>query len=330
MLIPLAENPLLNMIRAVPRRVMAFFPRKGQKPRHNRIVRILILGGSGMLGSDLVAEAHRRGWETVAPTTAEFDITSPMAAAHIAAGEMGRFDIAINCAAYTAVDLAEQEKDAAYEVNALGPSYLARACSAVGLRLLHVSTDFVFDGTHTEPYREDDRPNPSGVYATSKLQGEEAVLAGSPLAAVVRTAWLFGPNGPSFPRTMIRAWKAGKQLRVVADQTGSPTYTGDLARVLADMAAADLPGGIYHAAGPDIMTWHELASAAIKTYRDTVLKADAPIDVAPISASEWPTPVKRPVYSALSFDKLNACGIRPMRPIREALAEFCARLGEEV
>jgi dTDP-4-dehydrorhamnose reductase len=281
-----------------------------------------------MLGTDVMAQAVERGWEVTGVDRDELDITDAVAVAGLAAGEHGSFEVAINCAAYTAVDKAETESELAYAVNATGAGYLASACNHAGIRLIHVSTDFVFDGTKGSAHDETDEPNPLGVYAKSKLAGEEAVLEHG--GTVVRTAWLFGPNGPSFPRTLIRAWRAGRDLKVVADQFGSPTYTGDLARVLLDLAAFWAPAGVFHAAGPTVMNWHELAVAAIEAYSREVLGSEIEVDIAPIRTEDWPTPTPRPAYSVLSFGKLGGIGIAPMRPMSEALSEFVRRLPDEL
>jgi dTDP-4-dehydrorhamnose reductase len=278
-------------------------------------MKILLIGGYGMLGSDLREEFVRRGWEVVAPTLEEVDITDPIQVAGCAevAG-----DWVVNAAAYTAVDKAESEPDEAMMVNGLAVGYLGQMAAMAGSKFLHISTDFVFDGTKSEPYTEDDATNPLGEYGRSKLVGEEQAL--SHAGVVVRTAWLFGPNGGSFPRTMIRVAREGKPLRVVADQTGCPTYTRDLARVIADLIAKDAYPGVYHAVGPDTMTWHQFAVRTLEA-------AGIDYEVAPISTADYPTPAKRPAYSVLSTAKIAAMGIAPMRPTDEALAEFVSRLG---
>lgn len=281
-----------------------------------------------MLGSDVMSQAMARGWEVTGVDRDELDITDPVAVARLAAGEIGTYNVAINCAAYTAVDKAESESELAFAINATGPGYLATACNHASIRLIHVSTDFVFDGTKGSPYVETDLPNPLGVYAKSKLAGEEAVLEHG--GTVARTAWLFGPNGPSFPRTLIRAWRAGRDLKVVADQIGSPTYTGDLARVLLDLAAHEAPAGVFHTAGPSVMSWHALATAAIETYSREVLGEDIRVEIVPIRTEDWPTPTPRPAFSVLSGEKLAGLGIEPMRPIEEALVEFVRRLPTEL
>lgn len=278
-----------------------------------------------MLGSDLRAEVARRGYHVTGVDLEELNIADPTAVAEIAAGKFGSPQWCINCAAYTAVDKAESEPDQAMLVNGIAPGYLAQACEMAGIRLIHISTDFVFDGRASQPYQEDAPTNPLGAYGRSKLQGEESVADSSPSAVIVRTAWLYGPNGSSFPKTMIKAWLAGKKLRVVSDQLGTPTYTADLARVLVDLAAADPKHGIYHAAGPEIMTWHELAAKAIETYQKETLGKDEPFEIDPIRSEDWPTPAVRPKFSALSFEKVTALGIEPMRPVGQALRDFVRR-----
>ena len=292
-------------------------------------MRAVVIGDKGMLGTDLVAELASRAHEVVGLDLPEYDLTKPEDSARIVSGEFGdKIDVVYNCAAYTAVDKAEIERDAALMVNGLGPGYLAQSCAMAGIRLIHIGTDFVFDGLKSEPYSEDDTTNPLGVYGESKLQGEKAVLSLG--GTVVRTAWLYGSNGPNFPRTMIRAWLSKKPLSVVSDQIGSPTYTGDLARVLVDFAEKSLPGGLYHAAGPEAVTWHEFATKAITTYRDEILKSSRPVEISPIKTEDWPTPARRPSYSVLSFEKMAAQGIAPMRPVAESLRDFVIRLPEAV
>lgn len=284
----------------------------------------LVLGHKGMLGSDLIAELESRGQAVVGLDLPEFDLTNPEHLARIAAKEFGDVEWAFNCAAYTAVDKAESERDLAFQVNALGVGYLAQACQMAGVKLMHVSTDFVFDGEKKGAYTEDDPTNPLGAYGESKLAGEIAALSSG--AVVIRTAWLYGPHGASFPRTMIRAWRAGKTLRVVADQRGNPTYTSELARVVADLAAKNAYPGVYHAAGPDAMTWHEFALLAIRTYRDEVLGSELAVEIEPIRTEDWPTPARRPANSVLSFAKVSEMGIASMTSTAESLRAFVRRL----
>jgi dTDP-4-dehydrorhamnose reductase len=280
----------------------------------------IVLGAAGMLGGDVVTELTGRGWQAVPLDMADLDLTDPVQVARISSGEFGKPDWCVNCAAYTAVDRAEDERDAAYAVNALAPGYVAQTCRMAGIRMLHISTDFVFDGSAAEPYDENAQPNPLGVYGHTKLEGEEAAAG----AVIARTAWLYGPRGACFPKTMARAWEAGKSLRVVADQQGNPTYTADLARVLVDLIDRDVPAGVYHTAGVDTMSWHRFAEVALQTLAE-VKGIGRPVEIQPISTDDWPTPARRPHYSALSFAKCASLGIAPMRPTSEALREFWLR-----
>lgn len=284
--------------------------------------RSLLIGGYGMLGSDLASVLQDRGISFDCPTIAELDITQPETLAERILP--GAYDWVINCAAYTAVDKAETEREAAYLANAIGPGYLAQACGMAGCKLLHISTDFVFDGTATQPIHEDEPTRPIGYYGESKRDGEESVRSGCPMSIILRTSWLYGPNGGSFPRTIARAWDAGRALRVVADQFGKPTYTGDLARVIADVMAKNLFPGVYHACGPDAMSWHDFAQLLLEVYE--AQKAEPrPVEIEPIETADYPTPARRPAYSVLSTEKIEMAGIEPMRGTEAALIEFFER-----
>lgn len=291
-------------------------------------MKALVLGGTGMLGSDLVAELRARGHEVEAPVREVLDLTRPESISRIAYAEIGKGAAwCFNCAAYTDVDRAEDEPELAYAVNAQGVGSLAEACARAGIRLLHIGTDYVFDGASVEPYTESSPVHPLGVYARSKLEGEGLALAASCNAVVARTAWLFGSKGNCFPKAIIRAWLSGKKPRVVSDQVGTPTYTADLARVLADLAERDAPGGVYHTAGPTIVTRYEYAVLALRAYRDEVLRDGRPIEVEACKSSDWPTKAPRPAFSALISKRLSPLDIPPMRGLEVALAEFCRRLG---
>jgi dTDP-4-dehydrorhamnose reductase len=271
-----------------------------------------------MLGRAVVAELGRRGFEAVPASREELDLAEPMDVAELAAGSFGTFGAVVNCAAYTAVDRAESEPQAAAEANALGVGYLGAACREIGADLVHVSTDFVFDGLSSEPYAEDAPTNPLSVYGRTKLDGERALL-GHPRAKVVRTAWLYG-DGKCFPLTMLNAYRAGRSLRVVADQRGNPTYVPDLARVLVDLVDRAAPAGVYHAVGPETTTWHDFAIRAIRA-----ATGETP-DIAPVTTAEYPTPAVRPRNSALADTRLAPLGIAPMRPLDEALADWAQGL----
>ncbi|MBN9501646.1 MAG: dTDP-4-dehydrorhamnose reductase [Armatimonadetes bacterium 55-13] len=286
-------------------------------------MKVLVLGASGMLGTDLVQELKASGHEVLTPTSKELDIVDPGSVAQMA--DMSGLDWAINCAAYTAVDKAEEEVQPATELNALAPGYLARVCAMSSINFAHISTDFVFDGEATEPYSEDAPTHPQSVYGRTKREGEEAVIAANPMSLVFRTAWLYGAQGKSFPRTLINAWLAGKNLRVVADQVGSPTCTIDLAKSIRLSIEKDIFPGIYHATGPDQMSWYAFAHLAIEVYRE-YKGMDKSIEMEPIRTQDWPTPAKRPKFSVLSNQKLQQAGVPSMRPTAACLAEFVRNL----
>lgn len=304
-------------------------PTTEEAPASSVPLRVLILGASGMLGTDMAAEGKRRGWDVKTPPHAELDISNADHLEQLRVQDWGNLDWVINCAAYTQVDKAETEFWLAQALNGTAPGILAMICKRNKRGFLHVSTDFVFDGSATEPYREDHETHPQSKYGQSKLFGERNIQKENPDAIIVRTSWLFGPHGKSFPRTLINRWREGKSIHVVADQTGTPTYTADLARTLADLVERKAPGGIYHAAGPDVMTWRDLAEQAILAWKNAYGPADQEVKVNGITTADWPTPAKRPPYSALGTAKIQSTGIAPMRPMGEALAEFVSRLGPD-
>ncbi len=283
-------------------------------------MRVLLIGGSGLLGSDLRTELTRRGLEHEAPSSSSLDITDPMQVATIAT-RFGHFDWCINCAAFTGVDKAETEVRAATELNTLGPGYLAQACSAAGMRLAHLSTDFVFDGTSNTPILEDSPTAPLGVYGQTKLEGEQSVRSGDPNSIVIRTSWLYGPNGNSFPKTMIRLWLGEKKLKVVADQTGCPTYTPDLSKSILDLLTLSPFPGIYHLTGPTVSNWHEFAVHTISAWK-ALNASSLEIEIEAIPTADYPTPAVRPKYSVLSNEKVKGLGISSMRLMDDAILDF--------
>ncbi|MDX2065537.1 MAG: dTDP-4-dehydrorhamnose reductase [Fimbriimonadaceae bacterium] len=279
-------------------------------------MRIFVTGASGQLGSAL-RHLSTPNHDLTAVTRAEFDIANPEHVARLGAGELGAFDAIINAAAYTKVDRAESERQAAHDANALGPGYLAHAAERLRARLVHISTDFVFDGHADRPYVETDATGPTSVYGQTKLEGERAASGFDTL--IFRTSWVFSPYGPCFPATMLRLAQSGKPLRVVADQTGTPTAADDLAATILAALEAGIPSGVYHAAGPDICTWHAFARQVL----DAAGFSD--VEVAPIPTSEYPTPARRPAYSALDGRKLAATGAARFRPLADTIAEFVTR-----
>ncbi len=291
--------------------------------------RIVITGAGGQLGSCLSALVAGQGREGVSFTSKQWDITDPAAAERIIEGG----DVVINCAAYTNVDGAESDEAAAYAVNAAGPEHLARACARAGARLIHVSTDYVFCGTFTgdssgplpRPYEPSDPTDPRGVYACSKFAGEQAVLAALPEASdgsggvVVRTAWVYtGGTGKDFVAVMQRLAASEGPVDVVDDQVGSPTYVGDLAAALLQIADDRVPGPILHAANEGAVSRFEQARAVFEEC------GGDPARVRPVSTDQFPRPAPRPIYSALGSRESATAGLTPLRPWRAALVAALA------
>ncbi len=288
--------------------------------------RLVITGAGGQLGSCLAALATAQGRDVLALTSSQWDITDPAAAERIV-GSSDTRDIVVNCAAYTDVDGAESDEAGAYAVNAAGPEHIARACARVGAQLIHVSTDYVFsgdfgDGQPRRPYEPSDETDPRGVYARSKLAGEQAVLAALPEASngiVVRTAWLYtGGTGKDFVAVMRRLAAGNGPVDVVDDQTGSPTYVADLAAALLQVVDDRVPGPILHAANGGEVSRFSQARAVFEE-----CGAD-PARVRPVSTAQFPRPAPRPAYSALGGRQSAAAGLKPLRPWREALVAALA------
>ena len=226
-----------------------------------------------------------------------------------------RPDWVVNCAGYTQVDRAEAEPDAAQRVNAVGPANLARAARETSARLLHISTDYVFDGRARRPYREDDPVGPLSVYGRSKLAGEQAIRDILPRAhLIVRTQWLFGVGGPNFVATILRLARERPELKVVNDQHGRPTYAPDLAAALWKLIACDARGTV-HCANAGAATWFDVAKAAIEI-------AGLHTAVAPCSTAEMPRPARRPQYSVLDCTRYEGLVGSPLRPWQAALKQL--------
>jgi len=265
-----------------------------------------------MLGTEMVPRLAV-DFEVEAADVDDFDLTDAEATERF----VGEFEprLVVNCAAYTDVDGAESDPALAFAVNATGAGGLATAARRVGARFVHISTDYVFDGSSTRPYVEDDTPNPIGAYGRSKLEGEILVRSACPDALVVRTAWLYGHAGPNFVEKMISLAQSGARLRVVNDQTGSPTNARDLASAVAELVAVEA-SGVVNATNTGTCTWFEFAEEALR------LAGLGDVGLTPVPTSEFQTPARRPAYSVLSLDRLTGLtGSRP-RGWREALAEY--------
>jgi len=226
-----------------------------------------------------------------------------------------RPEMVIHCAAMTDVDGCTRDPDAAFRVNAVGSWNLACACASIDCALAYVGTDYVFDGTKGEPYTEFDAPNPVSPYGASKFAGEMAVREICPKHYVVRTSWIFAPKGKNFPISILKAAETRDELKVVADQFGSPTYAKDLAEFLASLAGSPL-FGVYHYTNSGSCSWYEFAKAILERAGMTNVM------VTPITSDEWPTPTRRPQYSVLRHYKMELLGRDAARPWQEAVVEF--------
>jgi dTDP-4-dehydrorhamnose reductase len=268
---------------------------------HSTTQRWVVLGAAGMLGQDMVAVAEAAGHQVTGLRRTDVDITSAAAVLDAIAGH----DVVVNCAAWTAVDDAETHEAEAFAANAEGAAHVARAAAESGARLVHLSTDYVFDGAATEPYPEDAPVRPRSAYGRTKVAGEWAVRAHAPDALVVRTAWLYGAGGRCFPRTIARAAGERDRLSVVDDQTGQPTWTADVADLVVRLVEASAPGGIYHGTSSGQVTWCGFAREVVAASGH-----ETPVDTTTSAAYQLPAP--RPAYSVLGHDRLHAVGVEPI------------------
>ena len=287
---------------------------------------VLITGGSGQVATALAEAAEGVSILHLGRPEFDFDRLETILPALRGAAP----SLVVNAAAYTAVDRAETEAEAALRANRDGPAALAGYCAAAGIPLIHISTDYVFDGLKGAPYVETDPTNPTGRYGASKLAGEQAVLAACPRAIILRTSWVYAARGKNFVLTMLNAGARTGHLRVVADQIGCPTLAPDLARIILQIAARlrqdgwdDRYAGLFHAAGQGWTSWHGLATAV---FEEAARHGRVPPVVEPIATSDWPTPVRRPPDSRLDCTRLaETFGLR-LPPWRASLAIMIDRM----
>lgn len=274
----------------------------------------LVTGARGMLGTDLLEALFGR--DVTVLGRADLDVTDRDA---VFAAVQGH-DVVINAAAYTAVDAAETDEEAALAVNGTAAGLLAEATASVGAKFVQVSTDYVFDGDATEPYPEDATIAPVSAYGRTKAEGERLALAANPEGTyVVRTAWLYGAHGGNFAKTMVKLAASHDTVSVVDDQLGQPTWTADLATQIVALLDSDAPAGVYHGTNSGSASWFEFAQAV---FDEAGLD---PARVLPTDSSAFVRPAPRPSFSVLGHDAWARAGLTPMRPWREALAEAANR-----
>jgi dTDP-4-dehydrorhamnose reductase len=274
-------------------------------------VRILLTGANGLLARAIRAQPE--SWAKLIPRShSQLDITDREAIASEL--RQVRPDVVINCAAYSLVDAAESNAGHAYAVNCTGPLWLAEACTTRNIRLVQISTDYVFDGTKQSPYTEDDAVAPLNVYGRTKLASEMALRDVSPATLIVRTQWLFGAGGGNFVSSIVDRARLGEPLRVVNDQVGAPTYAFDLAAAILELIQRECIG-LVHVSNGGYASWYDVACAAISA-------AGLSVNIAPCSTSDVQRPARRPAYGVLDNARYIALTQRPLRDWREAIQDF--------
>lgn len=279
-------------------------------------MKILVTGYNGQLGYDVVKTGHAQGLDMIGLGIDNLDITVEEAVRQT----VERFspDAIVHCAAFTAVDKAEDEIELCRKVNVEGTRYLVEAARSVNARLMYISTDYVFDGQGDAPYAESDQPAPIGQYGLTKYEGEKTVQSILEQFYIIRISWVFGVNGNNFIKTMLRLAESRREISVVSDQYGSPTYTADLAQLIVDMIQTD-QYGIYHATNEGICSWAEFAEEIFR-------QAGKDVKVNHISTEEYPTRAVRPKNSRMSKDKLEACGFQRLPRWQDALKRYLEEL----
>ena len=275
-------------------------------------MKVLVTGVNGQLGYDVVKELEQRGHKAIGVDRKIMDLTSTEQIKECV--ETVKPEAIIHCAAYTAVDKAEDEEELCRRVNATATKDIAECAKKLDIPMIYISTDYVFDGTKDGGYKEEDTPNPINVYGQTKYEGELYVQELLEKYYIVRISWVFGENGNNFIDTMLRLAKEMDSLNVINDQVGSPTYTKDLSRLLVDMVETD-KYGIYHATNEEYCTWYEFAKEIFK-----ISKID--IEVNPINTSQYSTKAARPLNSKLNKDKLTNNGFNKLTTWKESLKEY--------
>ena len=275
-------------------------------------MRVFVTGIKGQLGYDVMNELEKQGLEGIGVDIDEMDITDADQVNKVI--KEAAPDAVIHCAAYTAVDAAEDNEEICRKVNAQGTENIAKVCEELDIKMMYISTDYVFNGQGERPWEPDDEREPLNVYGQTKYEGELAIEEHVKKFFTVRIAWVFGVNGKNFIKTMLNLGKTHDHLTVVNDQTGSPTYTYDLARLLVDMIQTDKYGR-YHATNEGLCTWYEFACEIFK-------QAGMDVSVAPVSSDEYPAKAKRPSNSRMDKSKLTANGFQPLPTWQDALSRY--------
>ena len=275
-------------------------------------MKVLVTGVKGQLGYDVVKELEKRGMEAVGVDIEEMDITDAASVEKVITDAAP--DAVIHCAAYTAVDAAEDNAELCRKVNAEGPQNIANVCKRLDIPMIQISTDYVFDGMGEQLWQPEDKREPVSVYGQTKYEGELAVQNTLEKYFIVRIAWVFGVNGKNFVKTMLNLGKTRDKLTVVCDQFGSPTYTYDLARLLVDMVQTD-KYGVYHATNEGFCSWYDFACEIFK-------QAGIEVEVVPVTSDQYPTKAKRPFNSRMSKDKLEENGFERLPAWQDALGRY--------
>lgn len=280
-------------------------------------MKIFVTGITGQLGFDVVRELKERKFDVIGVSSSEMDITDESKVREVITNISP--NVVIHCAAYTAVDKAEEDVEKCMLVNAKGTEYIANICHELNIKMMYFSTDYVFNGEATKPWSVDDEIKPLNLYGDSKYQGEIAVKNNLEKYFILRISWVFGINGKNFVKTMINLSKNHSQISVVNDQIGSPTYTCDLAKLVADMIVTD-KYGVYHVTNEGICSWYDFAVEIFK-------QSNIDVNVKPVDSSEFPTVAKRPKNSRMDKSKLDENGFSRLPKWQDALQRYLKELG---